>query len=161
MFPQQPVKPGGIELFEFAAGALAPIAVPEDDHWLQISEGAGVIILRYGDRILLLVAGLPALEKVDGKWRRSELLDPLASTEIGAVESSPSGDRLCATTSKIKPAGGREDAVAWVLGPDAASVSLVPLGERLLLVAGRNEGRVSRARLSRRGRGIGRSAIAG
>ncbi len=117
-FPAQPIRSGGIELVELVEGALRPIDVPTGGGWLRIGNGEAAHLLHHRDRALLLADGIPALEKVDGVWQQSELADALAGADISAVAASPSGDRLCAATSRVRPGGGREDTVAWVLDVD-------------------------------------------
>lgn len=127
--PQQAARPEELDLFELVEGALVPIAVPRGDRWLQVRGHDRARLLWWAGRILLLVQGIPALERVDGTWRPSEAIDALVGLDISTLAESPSGTRLCAATSRLREeGGGREDALGWLLSPDGQWISTLLAG---------------------------------
>jgi hypothetical protein len=112
--PPPPLAPGDVELFEFQGDALFPIEVPQVDD-APVRGLSNPQLLSWTDRVLLLVPGLPALERVGGTWQVSRVMDALEGAEISVIAASPSKTQLCAATSLVLPAGGREDSVGWVL----------------------------------------------
>jgi hypothetical protein len=118
-----------IELFEFQGDALFPIELPQDGR-APVQGLSAPALLSWTDRVLLLVPGLPALERVGGAWRAARVMDALAGADISVIADSPGKTRLCAATSAVGPAGGREDSVGWVLDAQGEwlSTSLAEIG---------------------------------
>ena len=104
------------DVFVFAEGAFERVEVPRALG--VVTSSPPVRIEKLGERTLLLANNVVPLERVAGKWQRSQLFAGIDGLRVSGVSASASGKRICGLATRLDASGRDVEGSLWTIDSD-------------------------------------------